>query len=688
MSGRAKALVLFFVAAVVITLVAPQESKFKYQFVEGKPWQYDLLTAPYMFPIYKSTEIIENERDSIRRSLNPYYTLNRDVAVDMLSRFDEDYAMSKQTTIPESYHQYVHSFLEKMYQEGLVDEMLLNTLRSEGQLEVSLIDRDVVDKAVPITRFYTLKEAYERMLNEAPEHLDRNLLKALNASNYLRANVEANELMTDKVLQDEMRKLSLSSGMIQKDERIIDRGQIVDARTYNVLMSYKRVYEEEFGGMRGQFVIFISTLLLVFILLLCMWIYLNIYRPGVFDNIRNSFFLVLCILPITILTELAVRSQLFSVYVIPYAIVPILVRTFYESRTALFIHLTTILVCSSFVPFPYEFVILQMVAGIVTVFSLRKLSSRVQLIRTTFLVYITYIVLSLFLSLMQNGTFEKSDFFVLLLFGVNLIFLMFSYILVYAAERAFGYTSNISLVELSDINTPLLKKMSENAPGTLQHSMQIAILASEAAFRVGADGQLVRTGALYHDIGKMLNPSYFTENQGTINPHNSHTYKESAAIIIKHVTDGVALAKQYKLPESIIDFIRTHHGVGRTKYFYTHYCNEHPDEIIDPSPFTYPGPNPFTKETGILMLADAVEASSRSLKEYTPELISELVNRIVDSIVNEGFINNTPLTFRDISIIKEVFVEKLLTMYHSRIQYPELKQQPHVVSTQTSSPQA
>jgi hypothetical protein len=277
---------------------------------------------------------------------------------------------------------------------------------------------------------------------------------------------------------------------------------------------------------------------------------------------------------------------------------------------------------------------------------------------------------------MQNGAFEEGDFLTLLLFGINLIFLMFSYLLVYLVERMFGYTSNISLVELSDINTPLLKKLSENAPGTLQHSMQIAILASEAASKVGADSQLVRAGALYHDIGKMLNPSYFTENQGNINPHDALTYKESAAVIIKHVTDGVALAKQNKLPRSVIDFIRTHHGCGHTKYFYTRYYNEHPDEEIDPSPFTYPGPNPFSKETGILMLADAVEASSRSLKVYTPETLTEQVNKIVDAIVKEGFIDNTPLTFKDMTTIKEVFVEKLLTMYHSRIQYPELIQKP------------
>lgn len=673
---RAQALLLFFAVAAVIMFFAPQDKKFKFQFVEGKPWQYELLTAPYMFPIYKSAEVLEIERDSVRRSINPYFTIDTKLSSSILLKFDEDYATSWSTRIPKEYYHYVRKFLEQMYQSGLIEEEQLVELRRNQRLEVNLLGKGGVSDVVPITRFYTLKEAYQSLFNNIPEGLNRDLLSQLNVTNYLRINVVYNESTTEKVTQDEILKIPLSNGMVQKDERIIDRGQIVDARTYNVLMSYKKVYEEEYGGVRGRLVVSLSTLLLLALLMTCMWAYMNIYRPEMFKNLRNALFIILTILPLIVLTELSIKYQLFSVYIIPYAIVPILVRTFFESRTALFIHLTMVLICASFVPFPYEFILLQMVAGIVTVFSLRKLSSRAQLIRATFLVFITYVTLTLLLSLMQNGAFEEGDFLILLLFGINLIFLMFSYLLVYLVERMFGYTSNISLVELSDINTPLLKKLSENAPGTLQHSMQIAILASEAASKVGADSQLVRAGALYHDIGKMLNPSYFTENQGNINPHNALTYKESAAVIIRHVTDGVALAKQNKLPRSVIDFIRTHHGCGRTKYFYTRYYNEHPNEEIDPTPFTYPGPNPFSKETGILMLADAVEASSRSLKVYTPEALTEQVNKIVDAIVAEGFIDNTPLTFRDMTTIKEVFVEKLLTMYHSRIQYPELIQKP------------
>ena len=305
-------------------------------------------------------------------------------------------------------------------------------------------------------------------------------------------------------------------------------------------------------------------------------------------------------------------------------------------------------------------------------FSLKSLTSRAQLIKATFLVFISYVVISLAISIMQNGLFESTDWENLLYFGINLIFLMFTYTLVYPVEKLFGYVSNISLVEMSDVNTPLLRQLSERAPGTFQHSMQVSILATEAAQRIGADVQLTRTGALYHDIGKMLNPSFFTENQGAVNPHDRLNYKESAAIIVAHVTDGAKMAEKNKLPQAIRDFILTHHGRGVTKYFYTKYCNEHPDETPDPTPFTYPGPNPFTKETGILMLADACEAASRSLKEYNEQSISELVNRIIDGITDDRLLDETPLSFRDISQIKHVFIEKLQTIYHARIAYPKM----------------
>ena len=673
---RTVTLLLFLAGALIITLIAPRKRKFMYQFVEGKPWQYELLTAPYTFPVYKRAEVLTAERDSVRRNTLPFYNLDNSVTQDKLLRFDEDFAVNYSATIPQAYHKYISGELKRLYGDGIIDAENLKELRSKGRLEVNLLlPQNQVEKNVPISRFSTLEEAYQALSDGLPAGLDARVLQQLKLNNYLIPNVSYNAATSEKVIQDQILQVPLSTGVVQKDERIIDRGQIVDTYTYDVLRSYKQVFEEKSGGMRGQAVISVSLFLMLSVMLGSLWLFLFQYRRQTLYSLRDPLFLLSLMIPLIALVIIAIRSGLYNLYVVPLAILPLMVRTFLDSRTALMAHITMVLCCAVFVSFPFEFILLQSMAGLVVIFSLRSISGRVQLIRTTFLVFLSYVTLTLLISLVQNGTFEPDDAQSAMLFGINLVFMMFSYLLVYLLERAFGYTSNISLVELSDINTPLLKRMSEEAPGTFQHSMQMAILASEAARRIGADSQLIRTGALYHDIGKMLHPSYFTENQGGINPHSELTEKESAAIIIRHITEGVALAKQHKLPKAVIDFIRTHHGVGTTKYFYTQYRNNHPDEPDDPTPFTYPGPNPFTRETAILMMADAVEASSRSLKEYNPDSFRELVDRIVDGIVREGFIDNSPLTFRDVSVIKEVFTEKLTTMYHSRISYPKLNAQ-------------
>ena len=540
-------------------------------------------------------------------------------------------------------------------------------------MEINLLQADRSSNREPLTRFYTLKEAYEMFVEEAPSGLDREVLRGLNLTNYLRVNLTENPEMHRQVVQEELQNLSVSTGMIQAGERIIGTGEIVDAYTYNVLQSFKKTYEERSGGTTLRFTRNLGIFLIIFFLLLALWAYMLSFRPVFFDRLHNSFFVLSLILVINLITELAISFGWFNIYIIPFIILPILVRTFHDSRTAFFAHVINVLIVAIFVPDIYEFILLQVLAGIVSVTSMRRLTSRLQLVRTTFLVFLTYSVVQLSFSLMQDGRVEMGDGLNILYFGVNLIFLMFSYLLVYLMERAFGYVSNISLVELSDVNTPLLSQLSEVAPGTFQHSIQVSILATEAATKIGADVQLVRTGALYHDIGKMKNPSYFTENQGAENPHSKLPFDESARIIIRHVTDGIALAQKHRLPDSVIDFIRTHHGRGKTKYFYNSYCNQYPDKEVDPELFTYPGPNPFSKETGILMMADAIEASSRSLSRHTEEGIKQLIDKIVDGILQDGLLVDTPLTFKDIRVCKEVFFEKIKIMYHSRITYPELK---------------
>ena len=640
---RTQSLFVLLAVAFVILLFSPRDHKFMYNFERGQVWQYELLIAPYDITILKPQEQLQAERDSVARNILPYCRMDKSVAKEKILLWSHDYASRWKKELSPDIEVFVRNYLEETYDHGIIDDALYQKLlqSKEGEdeempiNEVNLLYDQNESRKHPTTLFLTVKEAYQQAIDRCVEAgYNPDILRRINLENYLRANVSEDVATRNSVIREEQKKISNSTGIVVAGRRIIDKGDIVDDATYNVLASYKKMYEERSGNDR-TYIGRVGGLLLIVI-----------------------------------------------VYIIPYLILPLLVRIFFDSRTAYFSHTITILLSALFVALPLEFILLEMVAGMVAIFSLNNLTSRSQLIRTTFLAFLSYSILSVALSLMRNGALENVDALHTLSFGINMIFLMFTYVLVYPMEKLFGYISNISLVELSDINRPLLRQLSENAPGTFQHSMQVSILATDAAQSINADVQLTRTGALYHDIGKMLNAPFFTENnQGGRNPHEDLSYKESAAIIIKHVTEGVALAQKYKLPPQVIDFIRTHHGRGYTKYFYTMYCNEHPGEIVDRAPFSYPGPNPFSRETGILMLADAVEASSRSLKEYTVESITALVERIVDGIVAEKLLDNTPLTFREITTIKETFVSKLLTMNHSRIAYPKLNREEATAST-------
>ena len=368
-----------------------------------------------------------------------------------------------------------------------------------------------------------------------------------------------------------------------------------------------------------------------------------------------------------------VAYDFLSVYMLPVAILPIAVRVFMDSRTAFMAHMTTILICSVVLRYPYDFLLLQVIGGLAAIHSLRDLSQRSQLFRTAFIITLCYCLTYFSYELITENDLTKLNVPMYFNFLINGVLLLFTYPFLFVLEKMFGFTSNVTLVELSNINHPLLRQLSEVAPGTFQHTMQVANLAAEAANKIGAKSQLVRTGALYHDIGKMANPAFFTENQSSVNPHESLAFDQSAQIIINHVNDGVKIAEKANLPKAIIYFIRTHHGRGKAKFFYNSFKNKYPDREIDEELFTYPGPNPFTKETAILMMADSVEAASRSLKEHTEESISALVNKIIDSQIADGLLKNAPLTFKDVEAIKTIFTDKLKTMFHTRVSYPDLK---------------
>lgn len=671
LSKSIQSLLMFLITSLIIALIAPRDQKFQYTFTEGKPWQYDLLTAPYDFPILKTDADLSAEQDSLCERQMPYYNLNTDTLNAAINQWKIKFTtFQKGEHISDKYYNYVEDMLRQTYETGLMDEETKHNLRAQDQLEVmlNLPQKGIVER-VPITIFKTVKEAYLAILEDAPKGIDSEILKKMNIAELLWTNVKYNSELTSEVTSDELRKLSISTGIIQKGERIVDKGEIVDAHIYNILNSYKISYQSKMGT-TDKTIVFLATFVIIGLLFMAFWLYFVIFRPQFMDKRRNTILLVMLLLILIGITIVNTSLQLFNLYIIPFAMVPMIVRVFFDSRTAIFSNIICILSAALFVPYQYEFIVVQVLAGFVSVFSLRTLRTRVDIIRASFLVFLTYVIVYIVFQFWGKGTHITKDITYIIYFGINLIFLMFSYILIYLIERGFGYLSIISLMELGDMNSPLLKELSERAPGTFQHVFQVSILATEAAIRIGADAPLTRTGALYHDIGKMNAPQYFTENQGSVNPHHSLPYDESAKIIIKHVTDGIAMAQKYRLPDQIIDFIRTHHGKGLIKYFYNSYCNEHPGEKVNEEIFRYPGPNPFSKETAILMMADAVEASSRSLKEYTEENIKNLINRIVDSIVQDGLLNDAPISFKDIKVCKEVFNEKLKTMYHSRIAYP------------------
>ncbi len=666
--------VMFVLVAVLITFLTPTgRSNFQYQFAMGKPWQYSLLTAPYDIPIYKSSAKINHEKDSVRQSVIPIYTLEEDVELLMLEELQSEYTTSLKDLISLECYNYIKATLHKFYKQGLIEQTDLSSLRQSGHLEVRLLSQGNVLRKSPITKFYTLREAYQYITEYCPKNIDKSELTKIKLANYLKTNLFYSQELTEKMIDDELRKISLSSGIIQRGERIIDKGDIVTHYTYELLNSLVKEEAKRTGTdtLWKRFVLRLGTMLCLSILFLVLAVYLHHFMPTLFRQTKNITFWLSLITVFVALTAYNEYYDLFNRYIVPYVMVIILMRTFFDSYTALIVYIVVLLASAFFVADPLSFILLEFIAGMVALLVLQNFSSRNKLLNATFLVFITYTLLFLALTLMQGGEINSSYWLIEAYFGVNFMFLVFSYGLADAIERLFGYVSNVSLVELSDMNSPLLRELSEKAPGTAQHSQQVAILASEAAKVIGANAPLVRTGALYHDIGKLKNPSYFTENQGINNPHNLLPYKESAAIIVRHVTDGIALAQKHKLPNRIIEFIQTHHGKSVTRYFYYSYCNEHPDENVDKSAFQYPGPNPWTKEQGILMLADAVEASSRSLPEHTEEGIQTLMEKVVDGIVSEGLLEDTPLTFNDIKRIKKVFFEKLKTMYHSRIAYPE-----------------
>lgn len=665
---------LIFIATVsVIVYFLPNEGKFNYQFDINKPWKYGLLQASFDFPIYKNDLQVQKEQDSILADYQPYFQIDKEAEKNVLSKLREDYNKTLRHSLPGTdYVRYIERTLKALYEDGIIAGNDLKRMEEDSIIAIRLVDKNVATSRF-IDQLYTVKEAYEYLLNADTAHYKKKILQQCSLNDYITPNLVYDEEKSEAAQKDLLSNISWANGFVLNGQKIIDRGEIVDEQTYNILESLRKEWEKRSDSVQEKRLTLAGQILYVGIFLFCFMAYLELFRADYYERKGTLTLLFALIVFFPVLSSIMVEQNLSSIYVVPFAMIPIIVRVFLDSRTAFMAHVTIILLCSITLRFPHEFILLQVVAGMVAIYSLRELSQRSQLLRTALVVFISYALLYFAFELIHEDDLTKLNTRMYIYFMINGILLLFAYPLLFLLEKIFGFTSDVTLVELSNINNSLLREMSEVAPGTFQHSLQMANLAAAAANKIGGKSQLVRTGALYHDIGKMVNPAFFTENQSGVNPHQSLSYEQSAQVIISHITDGLKLAEKHNLPKVIKYFISTHHGRGLTKYFYISYKNEHPDEEVDQEKFRYPGPNPFTKEQAVLMMADSVEAASRSLPEYTEESISTLVDKIIDTQVSEGYFKECPITFKDIATVKALFKEKLKTMYHTRISYPELK---------------
>lgn len=662
--------VLVCITVAIIVWFLPRNEGRMYRYDVGKPWMYGSVIAKFDFPIYKTDEAIKHEQDSLLKHFQPYYSLNPLIEKKQVERFLHDYEQGI-NGLPKEYVGIVAKQMQEIYQMGIINTNEYNNIFKDSTSMIRFVSGKNA-KSLKVSSFYSTIAAYEHIFANEKLAAQRAILSRCNLNNYIEANIVYDKEKSDAEKNDLLSSIPLASGMVMSGQKIIDRGEIVNDYTCRVLNSFDKEMKRRNSTQDEIMTTFIGQILFVLILVMMFTSYLTLFRKDYFEKPRSLTMLYTMITLFPILVSMMMKHNFFSVYIIPFAMAAIFVRVFMDSRTAFITHVTMILICAAAVKYQYEFIIVQLASGLVAIYSLRELSKRSQIFITAILVTISSCIVYLALQLMQDNQVFNIDPSMYTYFIINGIFLLLSYPMMYLIEKMFGFISNVTLFELSNTNKGLLRNLSEIAPGTFQHSITVGNLAAEIANRIHANSLLVRTGALYHDIGKMTNPVFFTENQAGVNPHDQLSDLESAQIIISHVTEGLKLAEKFNLPGIIKDFISTHHGTGLTKYFYINYCNEHPDEQVDKEMFQYPGPNPFTREQAILMMADTVEAASRSLNEYTEESISTLTNKLIDSQVAGGFFRECPITFRDIALAKSVLIERLKSIYHTRISYPHL----------------
>lgn len=664
----------FIISVTLLTLLLPRSEEVGYVYEEGKPWRYESLIAPYDFPVNKSAKDIQAEKDSLTKAFSPFFMLDNEVEEKQIDQLREDYDKGVFNTLPEDYLRHISNLLRHVYDAGLMDTETYSQMQENEVATIRIVDEtEAVSRGM--NDVFSIRTAYEYVMQADTMNYRRNILSTVNLSHYLEPNITIDTAKNNAMLADIFSNLSKTSGMVQAGERIIDLGDKLTNQDVKILDSFQEEMRRRgTTESSAKWQIVIGQTLFNASCLALLIVFLLVYRTNLLKRHHsvNLLFTVVTLFPL--LCHLFVTRNMLSVYIIPFAMVGVFVRIFTDSRTAMIASIVAILLASIGLRNPYEFILIQFSSSVVAIIGVSDLTERSQLLRVALMVTAVALVFDLFYDLSRGITFATLDRAHYIYIGVSGLTLLLAYPLLYLIERIFGFTSNVTLVELTNINTPLLSRLSKEAQGTFQHSMQVANLAAEVADALGAQSQLVRAAAFYHDIGKLSSPLYFTENQSGVNPHDKiKNEQESALIIINHVHEGIRLAEKYNLPKVIIDFIKTHHGRSQVKYFSIQWQNSHPGEPVNEESFTYPGPDPHTKEQAILMMCDAVEASSRSLKNYTTEGITSLVDRIVDAQVNDGRFKKCPISFLDIDVAKQTLVECLQNIHHTRIAYPELK---------------
>lgn len=681
--------VILGMAVIIIGYCLPRDTASNYNYEEGRPWNYSLLTAPFDFAVRPDSATVRAAKDSINRIFEPIY--ERDASADklLISEVSRRIEESPDVNLSPGERNRLLNAIRRVTEGGIVSPETYADIKA-GRLKTVRMIHNNTTVSIPTTNYLSARAAYSRLDSILSDTRYRDAIAAVHLPELLHPNVVLDTVANTRMLEERYRVATASSKVYVKGERIIDRGEVVDGEKILALKSFEaEIAERGTADETSSFIPAFGRILYLLLLFGSLYAFLFIYRRDYFNNPRTIAFLMIIITGFILFGLLMAATFPSGIYLVPFTMVAIISLVFLDSRTAFFSYNVAILGAAIVATFPLEFIFLQWVAGVMAVNSIRELSKRSELIRTALLVFGAYSVSFVAMEIIQSGSLAHLSVRMFGYFAINAVFISFAYILVFVLEKIFGFTSRVTLVELSDINHPLLKELSEECPGTFQHSMALSNLATAAANRIGAKVQLVRAGALYHDIGKLSNPAFFTENQHGVNPHDALDPMQSAKIVIGHVTEGLKRAEKAKLPMVLRDFITQHHGAGTARYFYTTYCNSHPDEIVDPAPFTYPGPNPTSREASILMMADAVEAASRSLSDHSREAIATLVNRIIDTQINEGLHNDSPISFRDIRDIKDTFISRLATMFHGRIPYPEHKKsgtQPPASSPATEQP--